>query len=174
MNIVDFLINPQVHLSPTLSSLFSILRIVFIFLSLFMITAMIYFIYKSDYFGKRYLDDLAEFTKSEARGGVKITQDWKEIEKKKESEDESERKISIAEADDMLERVLVRLGYEGDSLEEKLKKLDDDALSNMDDVIKAHRRRRDMSHDTSYRLTKEETEEIIQIYKEVFDNLQVF
>ena len=85
---------------------------------------------------------------------------------------ESEHKLAVIEADSMLDNILKRMGFGGESLGERLEKLTVASLPNIEDAKEAHKIRSNIIHDPAYKLSLDEAKRIIEIYEKALTDLQ--
>ncbi len=171
--IYEYFLNPEA-VSPTFAYIFSVLRIIFITVSVLMVGMIIFLVTKSPYLQFRFREKHTESWKRKPYQEIKIDKDWNEILRQAKDEDESERKLAVIEADDLINDVLSQLGYEGETLLEKLSGLTKEIIPNIEDVRSAHKERRDMVYDPNKNVSKEEATKLISTYEEVFKDLQIF
>ncbi len=171
--VLKYIANPEL-ISPGFYAFWQITRIIFIAVSVFFVAMILYLISVSDYMDLRYRERYSELFKSRPYLAVKIDQDWKEVIKQARSDRESERKMAVIEADEMIDGVLSQMGYEGEGLLEKLEGLNREIIPNIEKLKEAHKTRRDVVYDPSKGLSKEEAARIISIYEEAFKDLQIF
>lgn len=163
----QFLISPQFQ-----EKLFA-LKIVFIAISILFFLAILYFLFKSSYLRESYLENLENLYTYRGFGQRRIVRKWKKI-KKKLKGSEAQQKLSLIEALQMFDKTLVRMGYGGKNLEERLKKLTEDDVSNLSQVLEAHQVCQDIARDPDYKLSKEKAEEILNIFERALKELQIF
>ena len=148
------------------------LKILFLIISLFFFFAAIYLLIKTEWFKRRFLHDLIEFFSFKPYGIRKVLRMWEKILKRLERGEESELKLAIIEADDLLNDVVKKMGYSGETLGEKLKKVSKVILPNLDEVFEAHKIKSYIVHDPTYRLDIEEAKRILEIYEKSLINLE--
>lgn len=171
--IFNYIVNPELLPAPIYSIYFN-LRIIFTVVSLFFIGLLIFLLFVSDYKAYRYLEWHSEFKKSKPYFGVKLSQNWEDIVEQARDDNESERKLAIIEADDMIDSALSQMGYKGDNLMEKLDGLNEDIIPKINELRAAHRLKRDLVYDPNKSVSKEEAEEVIKDYEATFKDLQIF
>jgi len=162
--------------SPEMQQRLLFLKIVFLAISSVLIACIIYFIRHSRwwefFFPKRHLEAFGskDFKDFEKRKTVKT---WEKSKKRLETKIPSEYKLAVIEADSFFNRILEKMGYAGESLGERLKKVPDGVLLNIDDIWEAHKIRNNIVHDLNYRLTQRTAEEVLRIYEEALKNLEI-
>ncbi len=94
---------------------------------------------------------------------------WEKILALANSENPSDRRMAVIEADVMLEELLENLGYRGDSVGEILKSVDKNQFSSIDAAWEAHKVRNTLVHSGSdFQITERETKRVIVLFEEVF------
>jgi hypothetical protein len=97
---------------------------------------------------------------------------WKHIQMLMEGVKSSEWREAITEADIMLDDVLMRKGYEGENLGERLKSMDRSMLASLDDAWEAHKVRNKIAHEGSaFDLSQTVAQRTIAMYENVFREL---
>ena len=107
----------------------------------------------------------------EAEGGVNPR--WQHIESLADGAGASQWREAIIEADIMLDDALSRNGYVGDGVGEKLKAVDSESLSTLNDAWEAHNVRNQIAHEgSSFNLSEELAHRTIARYAAVFRELK--
>lgn len=99
---------------------------------------------------------------------------WEEIKKGLISENESEWKVAVISADNLIDGIMAKMGYAGETMEERLLKIPPGQIENLEDLKKAHEIKKKVVYDESFRLDREKAEEAILCYEEflkIFDVL---
>jgi len=159
-------------IQPPFPEIILVLRILFFIFSFFLFFCVIYFLLKTDWLKRIFFQDLIEFLTFQALGTRKVIKAWLRIQKRVEKETESEAKLAIIEAEDLLNEVLKKMGYEGESLGERLKQLKE-TLPNLAEISEAHKICSNIIHDPTYRLNLAEAERILKIYEKALVDLEV-
>lgn len=167
-NIISYIISPELQ-----DKLLGI-RIVFLVVSLLLLGGTIFCLLKSQWLKLTYIQDAIEFLTYRPFGVKKITKTWIKILARLETAAESEYKLAVIEADEMLHSVLKRMGYAGKNFEEKLQKLTSATLSNIDQIYEAHKIRNNIVYDPDYQLSLDEAKNTLKIFEQAFQDLQMF
>lgn len=94
---------------------------------------------------------------------------WEVVESHERSENPSDWRLAILEADVLLDELLDKLGYQGDSLGEKLKQVSHSEMATLDSAWEAHKIRNAIAHEGSgFTLTKAEASRVINLFQSVF------
>jgi len=97
------------------------------------------------------------------------TMKWKKIISLSESQNPSEWRLAIIEADIMLDDLLDRLNLRGDTIGDKLKAIEPSDFLTLEQAWEAHKARNMIAHQGSdFLLNQRETRHIISLYEAVF------
>ncbi|MDE1975376.1 MAG: hypothetical protein KGI49_02600 [Patescibacteria group bacterium] len=108
------------------------------------------------------------YEETKARG-PDLAARWKKVQDMLGSTNESDWKQAILEADTMLDMILNGLGYQGESIGEKLKRVGPGEMKTVQDAWDAHKVRNDIAHKAGFQLTAHAANEAIQQYRRVFE-----
>ena len=94
---------------------------------------------------------------------------WREVLHLLFSQNQNDWKLSVIEADSMLEKLLTDLGYKGDNLGEKLKAAGEQGFRYLNDAWEVHTIRNRVAHEgTVFELSHHEAKRAIAIYEQIF------
>ncbi len=164
----------QYIISPTFEGWISIIRIVFMIFSGVILISLILLLLTTSWLKRLILEDAAEFLTYRPFGVRKIEKQWNKIMTRLETGIESEFKLAVIEADSMLDDILRRMGFAGETLGERLEKLTAATLPNIEQIKEAHKIRNNIIHDPDYRLPLDEARRVMGIYEQAFRDLQAF
>ena len=156
----------------TLDLIIFILKFLISIISLLFFCIIIYLLSKTEWLKRRFLLDLTEFFTFKPYGVVKFSKKWEKIIKRFERGSESEIKLAILEADDLLNEILEKMGYPGETLGEKLKRVKKTILPNSEEILEAHKIKSDIVHDPSYFLSFEQAKKVLEIYERTLSELE--
>jgi len=133
-------------------------------------------LYLAIIFAKRYYDVQKEAPQKEIESRVASPQEeflrnWQEIQSLAASVNGSDWNMAILRADAQLDDTLGHLGYEGDTIAERLKIVDPTKLTSMDRVWSAHRLRNTIAHDPLQVYTREMIAHALDSYRLAFEEL---
>ncbi len=171
-SIIEYLLQPELIPSPYFGTIFG-LKIFFILVSIILLGIIIYILISSNWLKFRITEDLIEFIKFEPYGSDKYVKEWKKIMKRFDSGIEAEYKLAIIETDSMLGEILQRMGYYESTIEKNLNKITAIEIPNIEDLKEARRVRNGVIHDPDYRLSKEKSKEVMDVYQESFRSLGI-
>lgn len=98
---------------------------------------------------------------------------WSEIMKLANAGQESSWRMAVIEADKFFDEVLRRLGYSGETFNERLTQVHPSEIENINDVWNAHRIRNSLSHDTNFKLSEGEAKKAVIAYENAMKDLEV-
>ncbi len=162
------------EIAGTVAGISSYLKIIFIVLTLVILGCVIFLLLKNTWLKRRLLEDIVEFTAYRPFGAKKTFKQWARIIKRLEVGGEAEYKLAVIEADSLLNDVLQKMGYEGETIGERLEQLDSTTLPNIDQIREVHKTRNNIVHNPDYNLTLDEAKKILAIYEKTFRDLELF
>jgi hypothetical protein len=86
-----------------------------------------------------------------------------------ESANPNDWKQAILEADIILDDLLTKMGYRGESIGEKLKRVERGDMKTLDDAWEAHKIRNQIAHEAGFQLDHHIAKDTIHRYRRVFD-----
>jgi hypothetical protein len=105
----------------------------------------------------------------------KIQERWQKVLLHVESEESSNWRLAIMEADIILDDMLDKQGYHGDSIGDKLKSVEPSDFNTVEQAWEAHKVRNQIAHEgTDFLLTHREAKRVIGLYKNVFEEFRMF
>ena len=104
----------------------------------------------------------------------RVNETWNSVRSKLLSDNPSDWRLAIIEADIYLDRVLDQKGFYGDTLGDKLKQVDPEKLPSVQIAWEAHKVRNRIAHDgAGFILTMPEARRVLSYYEIVFRDLEV-
>lgn len=115
------------------------------------------------------IPSLGPLTTPEAEIKRQRNQKWLRVEQLMESANPSDWRLAIIEADILLDEMISRMPYQGETLADKMKKVEKSDFSTIESAWEAHKARNQIAHAGSdYVLTEHEAKRVINLYREVF------
>lgn len=140
------------------------------FFSVIFIYGIIYSVYKSNkIFEMVHAYDAAQNAPAEKNQNQ---EDWDKILAGGKSENENDRKQAVISADSLIEKILAMAGYSGENLGEKLKNIEPTDLDSLDALWEAHKTRNRIAHEAGYNLSKEDSEQALNLFEKVLKELE--
>ena len=97
-------------------------------------------------------------------------QKWANVEELIVSRNPSDWKLAIVEADVILDEMLSRMPYAGETIADKLKIIEKSDFNTIESAWEAHKIRNQIVHGGSgYSLTEHEAKRVIDLYRQVFE-----
>lgn len=143
-------------------------------LSIFLLFLIVYYVFQLLEIRKKEQSALEVIEKKIEEAPEARNEKWEEVLKHIQSENPSEWKEAILEADGMLDEMLDKMGYHGDGVGEKLKLVEVSDLTTLDSAWEAHKVRNNIAHQTSgYVITKREADRVIRLFQKVFEETRL-
>lgn len=90
------------------------------------------------------------------------------------SENPGDWRVAIVEADIMLDTLLADMGYDGDTVGDKLKRVEKSDMTTLDLAWEAHKVRNNIAHRGSdFILTHREAKRVVDLYRQAFEEFDV-
>ncbi len=116
-----------------------------------------------------YAEHQAKHAKNSEAAGHIVNERWEDVLKYLSSQNSSDWKVAIIEADTMLEDMTLQWKFEGENLGERLKSADKDKFKTLSDAWQAHIVRNRIAHEGSkFDLSQREAQRTIALYERVF------
>ena len=161
-------------LSPQFEGWLLTTKIAFIVLTFLFVIGIIIFLIESTWLKRLILEDTAEFLTFRPAGVRRIERVWLKTKVRLDTGLESEYKLAVIEADNILDDTLKRMEFSGETLGEKLRGLSAVSLPNIEEIKNAHQIRNNIIHDPDYRLSLEEARKTIDVYEKALRDLEAF
>ncbi len=142
------------------------------FLSITFLMGIVYLVLKINILGQAALL-VSEAVHTSTIPKRRLVKKWDGIKKKFELGDDANLRISVIEADKLFDELLMRMGYQGKTMGERLEKVTPGQFPRIQEIWDVHKIRNNIVHDTDYQLTREEAETVIKTYEAVLEDLEV-
>lgn len=147
-----------------------ILELVSVIVSACFIAGIVVIVVKTNWLGYRVERFRHAFLKTEFPKEM-AKKEWGSIERHFFKGDENDLKISIIEADKLLEEALREAGIRGANLGDRLKNLTVDRVPNIDAIWQAHRLRNQIVHEPTFKLKRDAAEMALEVYRRTLHQL---
>lgn len=104
----------------------------------------------------------------------KIIARWEKILARLESDNASHYKVAVLEADALADEMLSGIGYQGQTMGEKLESIADGQLETKHELIEAHSIRNRIIHEPDFALSHLDAEKCLAQYQKFFEEVEVF
>ncbi len=116
------------------------------------------------------IEPVVSGVQADAESKPYVNEKWQSVLDHAESMNSSDWRLAIIEADIILEEMLERMGYQGQSIGEKLKQVEPSDFTTLDNAWQAHKVRNAIAHQGgAFTLSKAEANTAINNYKKVFE-----
>ena len=159
--------------NPGLQQTLTLVRWVFGVFGILLLVFSVFVLWRTMWLKFLFLFDFTEFFTFRPYGLRRMAGKWQKVQARLETANEAEYKLAVIEADSILNDILLRMGFRGETLGDRLKILTPAIIPNLDDVQKAHQTRNNVVHDPDYHLTLEETQKTLEIYQATLSNLDL-
>ncbi len=148
-----------------------IVKTIFVFFSILFLVGIVYVMIEINIFSKirrtlRIVVKARHFPK-------KIEKKWQKIDNRLKSEQESNLKLAVIEADKFFDNILKNIGYRGKDMGGRLEKITSSQISNINDIWSAHKIRNKIVHDMDYKLTPVDARRAVKAFKQALEELEV-
>ena len=100
-----------------------------------------------------------------------VKNNWLRIQELMASLNPSDWNMAVLHADSLLDDILIRLGYQGETMADRLKIVDPYQMPSLDRIWSAHRLRNSIAHDPGLQNTRETIEYAVKTYEQAFQEL---
>lgn len=149
------------------------LKVVSTLVSLLLLTGIVYSYIRLSQIRKEEQDEFDKMTGAavaDERVEIRRDERWDQVLKHVNSDSPNDWRQAIIEADTILEDIVFRSGYPGETLGEKMRGIEKSDFNTLDEAWEAHKVRNRIAHDGSrFELSKREALRIIDLYKKVFE-----
>lgn len=153
------------YLADTVGPFLPVIKNILDVFSVVLIACIIFLLYKLN---KLIKEDNEKYlpidTENEEKQKGKI--EWEIIQGHLNSQNQAEWKLAIIEADSILDNILKEVGYEGETLADRLKAAGDGET--MQQAWEAHKVRNMIAHEGGTELTHREAKRVVGLYENIF------
>ncbi len=141
-------------------------------ISLFFLIAIIYCVEQLKHIRKKeelIYDTKTEPAYQETSGDPALAHRWENVIQHIESPNMNDWKQAILEADIILDDILTAMGYRGESIGEKLKRVEAGDFHSLNEAWEAHKVRNQIAHESNFVITQHDALAAINMYRKVFE-----
>jgi len=164
-NIIDFFTSPI---------FLFYLKIIFITIGAVLSFGIILILINTNWAKFRFLEGWTEFLIYRPFGVNRTFKQWVKISKRLEPGKAEDYKMSLIEADSLLDDVLKRMGFKGENMKERLEQIDAKTLPDIESIKKVNKLRNSIVYDSDYDLSLDKAKETLRIYEKAFRDLELF
>ncbi len=148
-----------------------VLKIVSINISFFLLALIVFLASKLIQQNKQPIQALVEAQTVSSEDEASQDKTWQKLFDKIQIEDESSFKMAIIEADQILDSLLIKKGFKGADMGERLKQVTANQIPNLDAVWQAHKLRNRIAHESNVKLTQQQARQALEIYQRAVQDL---
>lgn len=149
------------------SPYFGVIKLLSAAVSLALLGGIVYIAIKLNIFGSK-VTQFADIALNLDLTKKRTIKAWLQIQKRIQTGDESNLKLAVIEADKILDEILKRSGFAGETMSDRLKNLTPAQLSNLEQVWGAHKLRNRIVHEPDFEVSRAEAELAVSIYGRAF------
>ena len=153
-------------------SVISYLRPIALILTLFLIYVIVYSkikIKEVEKLEQSKFNPTYSHTETSGQDSSLVSQ-WQEVQRHINSNNPSDWRLAILEADIMLDEILEKQGYQGDSIGDKLKSVNKSDMTSLDAAWEAHKIRNQIAHEgIGFQINEREAKRVIGLFQKVFE-----
>lgn len=143
-------------------------KIIFSIAAIFFIAVIIYSIIMGHEVHHKEKEQLKKFIVREPSAKME-NEKWLRVMVHINSTNSSDWRVAILEADTILDEMIIKMGYAGDNLGDRLKKVEPRDFESLNDAWEAHKVRNNIAHEGSnFILSHEQANKVIGKYERVF------
>ncbi len=162
----QFILNPENY------TFYKVIRFIFIAVGLYLFAWILFLLLKNSWLRYRYFEDYTEALSYKPFERKEIGKRWDNVLKHLDSGKESEFKMALIDADNILWEVFQKMGYKEETIGDILENIEEGVVPKLDEIKEAHRIRNKVVHDPDYSLDREEAEKTLKVYEETLRNLE--
>jgi hypothetical protein len=103
----------------------------------------------------------------------KMRERWKLIRKRLGSDNESEYKVAIIEADNIIDEMIMKMKFTGENMGERLGNIPPGQIESLDKLKEAHDVRNRIIHEANFQVNRAYAEEIMKKYEAFLEEFEV-
>ncbi len=150
-------------------------KVLLITISALFLILLVYFLVKGSLINSLVTENIKNFLSPKGKAEKKELKKWENIKKSlQKSEIEEEWKVGVLEAYSLFGELLEKFGFPGNSIRERIEKLDENEVSNVNELKQADDFCQDIVKDPDFKIKKEEAEKIIDIFEKTLTDLNIF
>jgi hypothetical protein len=139
-------------------------------ISILSVIGIIYCLFKIAKLNKIELEEYKKIITAEPAGKEKSQQMWEHLENLVSSSNKSDWRQAILEADIILDDMVTSMGYDGETLGEKLKSIEISDFTSLNNAWEAHRFRNRIAHEgIKFEISQLEARRVLNLYRSVFE-----
>ncbi len=159
----------NLHLWPLPPELIFWVKIVLLGLGLFFGVVVVVLVVKIAKLRQEELRNFLSLTQADKEEKSANKKRWEKVLAYLESDNQSDWKQAIIEADNLLDEMVKAMRYPGENLGERLKNIEPSDFVTLQDAWEAHKVRNQIAHESGFSLTRREARRVMELYEKVFN-----
>lgn len=157
----------------------AVFKVLFIIISAVFLILAVWFYLRAGYFAQKQLQFSYYFNKKkkpEAGSALplrELADYWRQLAARLDYQDEAQWKLAVIEADNFFDHVLTLLGYQGESMGERLQKILPEHLTGLNEVWRVHKLRNALVHDAAFQMSRSQASDVIDTYQKALKELKI-
>lgn len=98
---------------------------------------------------------------------------WEKVRKRLGSENKSEYKVAIIEADNIIDDLIKTMAYPGESMGERLDGIPEGQIESLEGIKEAHKIRNQIIHEENFQVSREYAKEVFSKYEAFLEEFEV-
>lgn len=139
-----------------------------VLVSILLVIGIIYFIGRIRDIRREEKIKFASVLPSDLEAKTHRNEKWDNLLKYLDSDNSSDWKLAILEADKLLDEMVEKMGYPGANLGERLRVIEPSDFLTLQAAWEAHKVRNRIAHEAQYQLTQREARKTIDLFEKVF------
>ena len=164
----DYIVSSQLQ-----SDVF-LFKFIFILIGILCLIGVIYYLITTDWIDLFYGMDMVDYAGFKDYGAKKLQKQWAKIKKQLTKVNEVHYKLAMIESEKFFDNILKRMGYEGETIGDRLSQLTQNEVSNLEELSATLQLCEDIARDPDYRLSQEIAEQKFAILEKSLTDLGVF
>jgi hypothetical protein len=103
---------------------------------------------------------------------VKMQKRWEKVKARLQKGDAKQLKAAVLEADEIVNEILLKVGYAGENMGERLDGISADQLETIEELKEAHKVRNEIVRRADFELNQEQAEETVETYQKTLEILE--
>lgn len=105
---------------------------------------------------------------------TKLIKRWEAIQMRLKSDNPSQYKVAVLEADALADEILDGIGYKGTTMADKFESVRGGQLETKNLLVEAHEARNQIIRDPEFSLSREDAEKYLEYFQKFFDEVELF
>ena len=168
--IADFFTGAGSQSLGTIGSIVAFFKVIFIFFFILFLIGIFYVIYQTTFYRPKFELVLEPGKVPHQKFARKR---WDEIMQRFALGSESDFRLAVVEADSLVEEVFKKIGFDGETLGDRIQAISEHELHSISGLKEAHGLRNRLVHTPGFKVSRSEAELALSRYEDVLEELEV-